>query len=51
MTLDGKIAASDGSSKWVTEVSRAHVQELRRQYSGILVGIARFGMTAVNVSH
>ncbi|NLL64463.1 MAG: bifunctional diaminohydroxyphosphoribosylaminopyrimidine deaminase/5-amino-6-(5-phosphoribosylamino)uracil reductase RibD, partial [Clostridiaceae bacterium] len=40
MTLDGKIAASDGSSKWVTgEVSRAHVQELRRQYSGILVGI------------
>lgn len=40
MTLDGKIAAVTGDSKWVTnEVSRAHVQKLRRKYSGIMVGI------------
>ncbi|HHX37305.1 MAG TPA: bifunctional diaminohydroxyphosphoribosylaminopyrimidine deaminase/5-amino-6-(5-phosphoribosylamino)uracil reductase RibD [Clostridiaceae bacterium] len=40
MTLDGKIAAADGDSKWVTgEESRRHVQELRRRYAGILVGI------------
>lgn len=40
MTLDGKIAAYTGDSKWVTsEESRHHVQLLRKKYSGILVGI------------
>lgn len=40
MTLDGKIAAYTGDSKWVTnEKSRRYVQELRKQYSGIMVGI------------
>lgn len=40
MTLDGKIASYTGSSKWVTtEEARGHVQELRKRYSGILVGI------------
>lgn len=40
MTLDGKIAAYTGDSKWVTgEAARNHVQILRKKYSGILVGI------------
>lgn len=40
MTLDGKIAAYTGDSKWVTnEISRGHVQQLRKKYSGIMVGI------------
>ena len=40
MTLDGKIAAFTGDSKWVTgERARNHVQILRKKYSGILVGI------------
>lgn len=40
MTLDGKIAAYTGDSKWVTsEEARYHVQQLRKEYSGILVGI------------
>lgn len=40
MTLDGKIACASGDSKWVTtEASRAYVQELRKRYTGILVGI------------
>lgn len=40
MTLDGKIAAYTGDSKWVTgEKSRNFVQELRKRYSGIMVGI------------
>lgn len=40
MTLDGKIAACTGDSKWVTgETARKHVQFLRKKYSGILVGI------------
>lgn len=40
MTLDGKIAAFTGDSKWVTgETARNHVQLLRKKYSGILVGI------------
>lgn len=40
MTLDGKIAAYTGDSKWVTgEAARNHVQVLRKKYSGILVGI------------
>jgi diaminohydroxyphosphoribosylaminopyrimidine deaminase/5-amino-6-(5-phosphoribosylamino)uracil reductase len=38
-TLDGKVAAADGTSKWITnEASRADVQELRRQADAILVG-------------
>lgn len=40
MTLDGKIAAYTGLSKWVTgEEARAHVQKLRHDLTGIMVGI------------
>lgn len=40
MTLDGKIACASGDSKWVTnESSRQDVQQLRKLYSGIMVGI------------
>lgn len=40
MTLDGKIAAESGDSKWVTnEQSRAYVQQMRKWYKGIMVGI------------
>ena len=39
MTLDGKIAAYTGDSKWVTgEESRQRVQEMRAMYMGIMVG-------------
>jgi len=38
-TLDAKVAASDGTSKWITnERSRADVQVLRRAADAILVG-------------
>ena len=38
-TLDGKVAAADGTSKWITnETSRADVQSLRRTADAILVG-------------
>ena len=38
-TLDAKIAATDGTSKWITnETSRADVQILRRRADAILVG-------------
>ncbi len=38
-TLDAKVAASDGTSKWITnESSRADVQTLRRQADAIVVG-------------
>jgi diaminohydroxyphosphoribosylaminopyrimidine deaminase/5-amino-6-(5-phosphoribosylamino)uracil reductase len=38
-TLDGKIAATDGSSQWISnEKSRNDVQILRRQADAILVG-------------
>jgi len=38
-TLDAKVAASDGTSKWITnERSRADVQALRRAADAILVG-------------
>jgi diaminohydroxyphosphoribosylaminopyrimidine deaminase/5-amino-6-(5-phosphoribosylamino)uracil reductase len=38
-TLDGKVAATDGSSKWITnEISRKHVQQLRAVSDAILVG-------------
>lgn len=40
MTLDGKIAACTGDSKWVTgEEARRHVHTLRKQYRAILAGI------------
>lgn len=40
MTLDGKIAAFTGDSKWVTgECAREHVQLLRKKYSAIMVGV------------
>lgn len=39
MTLDGKIAAHTGHSKWITcEASRERVHEIRSQVDGILVG-------------
>ncbi|WP_278279239.1 bifunctional diaminohydroxyphosphoribosylaminopyrimidine deaminase/5-amino-6-(5-phosphoribosylamino)uracil reductase RibD [Syntrophomonas palmitatica] len=40
MTLDGKIAASSGDSRWVSgEDSRRHVHELRNIYDAIMLGI------------
>lgn len=40
MTLDGKIAAYTGDSKWITgEEARSHVQEQRHRYTGIMVGV------------
>lgn len=40
MTLDGKIAAYTGDSKWITgEPSRKYVHELRHKTAGIMVGI------------
>jgi len=39
MTLDGRVAAADGSSQWITGVAaRAAVQALRGQTDAILVG-------------
>ena len=38
-TLDGKVAAVDGTSKWITnEASRADVQKVRRSVDAIMVG-------------
>ena len=40
MTMDGKIAAKTGASRYVSgEESRAEVQRLRNEYKGIMVGI------------
>ncbi|TLS53041.1 bifunctional diaminohydroxyphosphoribosylaminopyrimidine deaminase/5-amino-6-(5-phosphoribosylamino)uracil reductase RibD [Paenibacillus antri] len=40
MTLDGRIAAKTGDSKWITNAaSRAFVHELRHRYPAILVGV------------
>ena len=40
MTMDGKIAAYTGASKWVTgKVARKYVQQQRHQHSGIMVGV------------
>lgn len=40
MTMDGKIAAYTGKSKWITaETAREHVHKLRHKYMGIMVGI------------
>jgi diaminohydroxyphosphoribosylaminopyrimidine deaminase/5-amino-6-(5-phosphoribosylamino)uracil reductase len=39
VTLDGRIAASDGSSSWITgEAARAHVRSMRAESSAVLVG-------------
>jgi diaminohydroxyphosphoribosylaminopyrimidine deaminase/5-amino-6-(5-phosphoribosylamino)uracil reductase len=38
-TLDGKIAARDGTSRWITgEQARAEVHDLRRRVDAVLVG-------------
>ena len=40
MTLDGKIAAHTGHSKWVTgEAAREDVHRIRHEVDGILVGV------------
>jgi diaminohydroxyphosphoribosylaminopyrimidine deaminase/5-amino-6-(5-phosphoribosylamino)uracil reductase len=40
MTLDGKIAAYTGDSRWITnEDSRKYVHEMRHKFSSIMVGI------------
>ncbi len=40
MTLDGKIAAYTGESKWVTgEEARRHVHGLRNRYTAIMAGV------------
>jgi diaminohydroxyphosphoribosylaminopyrimidine deaminase/5-amino-6-(5-phosphoribosylamino)uracil reductase len=38
-SLDGRVAAADGSSRWITsEVSRHHAHELRSEVGAIVVG-------------
>lgn len=40
MTLDGKIAPSDGNSRWISnEASREYVQVLRQQTDAIMIGV------------
>ena len=40
MTMDGKIAAFTGASRWITgEEARAHVQAQRHRHSAIMVGV------------
>lgn len=40
MTMDGKIAAYTGASKWITgELSRRNVQQDRHRYMAIMVGV------------
>lgn len=40
MSLDGKIAAPSGESKWITgEASRRDVQHLRNRYAAIMTGV------------
>ncbi len=40
VSLDGKIAAPSGESKWITgEAARREVQHLRNRYSAIMVGV------------
>jgi diaminohydroxyphosphoribosylaminopyrimidine deaminase / 5-amino-6-(5-phosphoribosylamino)uracil reductase len=39
MTLDGRVAAADGTSRWISdETSRAEVHRLRRRMDAIMVG-------------
>jgi diaminohydroxyphosphoribosylaminopyrimidine deaminase/5-amino-6-(5-phosphoribosylamino)uracil reductase len=39
MTMDGRVAAADGTSRWISaEPSRAEVHQLRRQVDAIMVG-------------
>lgn len=41
ISLDGKVAMSDGDSKWISgEISRENVQELRAKSCGVLTGIS-----------
>lgn len=40
MTMDGKIAAYTGESRWISnEASRKRVHEMRNRYMGIMVGV------------
>jgi len=40
VTLDGKIAAPDDNSGWITsEIARAHVQQIRHEHDAIMTGI------------
>lgn len=40
-TMDGKVAAADGSSKWITgEIARADVAKIRAQSDGIVTSTA-----------
>ena len=40
MTMDGKIAAYTGASKWITgEIARQHVAKQRHRYTAIMVGV------------
>jgi diaminohydroxyphosphoribosylaminopyrimidine deaminase/5-amino-6-(5-phosphoribosylamino)uracil reductase len=40
VTLDGKIAAPDDNSGWITsEIARAHVQQVRHDHDAIVTGI------------
>ncbi len=40
MTIDGKIATVNGSSKWITGISaREHVHRSRNRYASIMVGV------------
>jgi len=40
MTLDGRIAAADGSSRWITgEAARLEVHRLRSEVNAVMVGI------------
>lgn len=40
MTMDGKIAAYTGDSKWITgETARNHVQQQRHRYTAIMAGV------------
>ncbi len=39
-SLDGKIAASSGDSKWITgEKARRHVHRMRNEYDAVMVGV------------
>lgn len=41
MTADGKIATASGQSKWITgDVARENVHRLRKNLSGIMVGVS-----------